>query len=91
MAVETVSYTMEVPKEGKEVWDAASALVAHFVNGGDLATAATLLPAVMTAADGAGKVMEELKSQYKDELAAYGVHKMWDALEKKAPAAPEGA
>ena len=85
MPLETVDYTMKVPKEGKEVVDASAAIVKHFINGGNVATAALLLPAVMKAVDGVSGVGAEMKSEYKDELAGYTVHKLWDSLEKDAP------
>lgn len=74
---------MKVPKEGKEIVDALSAIASHFVNGGDIAAAAAFLPAVMSAVDGYQAVGEEMKSEGKDELAGYTVHKVWGALEKK--------
>ena len=73
---------MEVPKEGKEVIDATAAITKHFVNGGSVLEAAALLPAVMKAVEGVDGVKEEIKSQYKDELAAYAVHRVWESLEK---------
>lgn len=81
--MELVPVNMQVPKEGKEIVDAATALIAHFVNGKPLAEAAALLPELLKAADGFGIVSEEIKSQYKDELAAYAIQKIWDSLEKK--------
>jgi len=84
--METVSYTMEVPKESKELTDAVAGLLKHFVNGGDLGGAASYLPAVMTAVSGVDKVPAEMRSSGKDEAVAYLVHKVWDALEK-TPAA----
>lgn len=87
MAVQTVPYTMQVPKEGKEIIDAQHAITKHFRNGGSVAEAATLLPALMTAVDGASAVVDEMKSQYNDEMAGYGVHKLWDSLKKDEPEA----
>lgn len=89
MAVETVAYTLQVPKEGKELIDAQAGLVKHFRNGGSVEEAVSLLPAVMQAVDGVGKVKEELQSQYKDELAAYSLHKNWEALEKEPEVAAQ--
>jgi len=85
--METVDYTLKVPKEGKEILDAALALVAHFRAGKGLSEAVALLEPVKEAVDGASGVVEELKSEYKDELAAYGVHKLWEALDPPKPAA----
>jgi hypothetical protein len=93
MAVQTIDYTLKVPKELKEIIDAETALVKHFINGGDINGAMALLPGVMVAADGYQHVAEEIKSQFKDEAAAYLVHKQWESLEKDPvsvdPGAPE--
>ena len=80
--VETIDYTMPVPKEGKELFDALGALIAHFKKGGTLANApfGVVIPAI----EGFDKILEEAKSQYKDELSAYGMHTIWQALESKA-------
>lgn len=85
--VEKVAYTMDVPKEGKEVADTVHAIVKHFKDGKDVTEAAALLPAVMQAVDGVGKVADEIKSDGKDELVAYLVHKVMDALFTQAPVA----
>ena len=84
--MDKVVYEMHVPKEGKELVDAVHGLVSHFVNGGDVAGATAQLPAVMSAVEGINKLGDELKSDGKDELAAYLVHRLWEALEKDAPA-----
>ena len=83
MAVELVKVELGVPKEGKEIIDAAFGIVSHFVNGGKLEGAAAFLPAVMAAVDGYQKVGEEIASDAKDELAGYLVHKGLGALTKK--------
>lgn len=82
-AVVTVPYTMQVPKEGKELIDAQNVLTAHFVNGGDLQGAAVYLPALMKGAQGASKIGAEMRSEYNDEMVGYAVHKLWDSLKKK--------
>jgi len=88
--IQTIPYTMQVPKEGKEIVDASSAITKHFINGGSMADAYALLPGVMTAVENAKQTMVEMKSQYKDELAGYSVHKFWDALDKdEVEAAPD--
>lgn len=78
--VEKVSYTMEVPKETKELFDAVGGIIEHFKAGKSVTEAMVLLPAVMEAVDGINKVGEEAKSEYLDEGAAYGVHKIIGAL-----------
>jgi len=83
--VETVDYTIKVPKEFKEVVDLLAAVTKHFRGGGNLAQAATLLDEFSKAASGIAGVLDEMKSQYKDEAALYLAHQIWVALEK-APA-----
>lgn len=82
--MELVSVSMEVPKEAKEVVDAMSALISHFVAKKSLAEAAALLPALLKAAEGVGNVAEEVKSQYKEELSSYLLKSLWEAFEVKA-------
>jgi hypothetical protein len=80
MSVVTIPHTIQVPKESKEVIDAVAAIVAHFKAGKPIAEAAALLPAVMVAVGDYDKIPEELKSEYKDEVAGYTVHKVLGAL-----------
>lgn len=89
MAVESVAVQLDVPKESKEVVDAVTGLVSHFVKGGDLSGAAAFLPAVMAAVDGYEKLADELGSELKHESAAYAAWKLWEALEKPAEAEGE--
>jgi len=84
MSVQKVEVKMMVPKELKEIIDAVTGLVGHFIKGGDIAGALLLVPSVMTAVDGYEKVSEELKSDGQDEAAAYMVHKVWESLKKPA-------
>ena len=81
--METVTYQMAVPKEGKEMIDAIMIMVKHFKSGGDINGAMAYLGQIASAVDGAGKIVDELKSDYNDELAAYLVHTLWDALKAK--------
>lgn len=85
MSVVTIPYTMNVPKECKEIVDAEAGIIKHFRMGGDLAGAAAFLPAIMAAVQDYDKVPEELRSNYKDEAAGYLVHKTWEALDSEAP------
>jgi len=80
--MESVKVEIEVPKEGKEVVDAVSAVIAHFMGGKSLAEAAALLPVVMQAVDGYDKVSEGLKGDGSDDLAGYAVYKVLGALKK---------
>jgi len=78
--MEKVSYTMEVPKETKEIVDSATSIVEHFMQGKGLDTAALLLPGIMSAVDNFKAVGEELKSDLMDEAAGYAAHKVLSAL-----------
>lgn len=83
MAVDLVPVSIDVPKEGKEVIDALAAVVSHFVNGGDLPSAAALLPAVMQAVEGHDKIGDEI-SEAAGALGGYAAIKLLDAVKKKA-------
>ena len=78
--METVDYTMKVPKEGSELVDTTMKLLKHFKNGGNLTEAVAFLADIAKAVDGAAQVITEMKSDYNDELVAFAVHKLWDAL-----------
>ena len=80
--MELVSVVIEVPKEAKEVVDAVCGVVAHFVNKKPLADAAALLPALLRAAEGVGQVADEIKSAHREELSAYVLKSLWEAMEK---------
>ena len=84
MSVQKVEVKMMVPKEVKEIIDAVTGLVGHFIKGGDIIGAAPLIPSLMTAVDGYEKVGEELKSDGQEEAVAYTVHKVWESLKKPA-------
>lgn len=84
--METVEVTVRVPKEGKEIVDAAVAIIAHFRAGKSLAEAAALLPSVMQAVDGWDKLGAEISSAQNDELAGYTVQKIIAALKPAVPA-----
>lgn len=78
--MDKVTIQIDVPKESKEVIDAACAIVEHFKAGKGIAEAAALLPAVMVAVDGVNKIGDEAKSHLNDELAGYTVHRVFSAL-----------
>jgi hypothetical protein len=78
--METVEYTMQVPKEGKEMIDATTLLIKHFKNGGSITEAVALLSDIAQAVDGAAKIVSEMQSEGNDELGGYMTHKIWDAL-----------
>ena len=80
MPVQTIPVSMNVPKEGKEIVDAAFSLVKHFKSGGTIEQAVTLVPSIMAAVDNFKAVNEEVQSEYRDELAAYVVQKIGEIL-----------
>lgn len=81
--MDTINVTLGVPKEGKEIVDALSAILAHFMAKRPLAEIAGHLPAIMVAVDGYQKLGEEIGSDANDELAGYLVCKMFEALKVK--------
>lgn len=85
--MDLVKYELEVPKESKEVLDAAISLVSFFMQKKPLAEITLLLPGVLAALDGISQVKDEIASDKKDELAAYAVHQLWAALQPPAPSA----
>lgn len=89
MAVTTVDYSMKVPKELKEVVDLLDKAVAKLKAKAPFSEYADLLGPLMAALEGIGGVGEEIKSEYKDEAAAYLVHKLMGTLLAPAEAAPE--
>ena len=78
--METVVYEMKVPKEGKEVVDLLDGVLAHVVAKKGFAELADLVDELMVAVDGVGGISEELKSEHRDELAGYLVHKLMGTL-----------
>lgn len=80
MSVEKIEYTMELPKETKEIADAVILITQHFMEKKPIAEITALIPSVIAAVDGFDKVDDELKSEYRDELAGYLVHKLMHVL-----------
>lgn len=80
MAIEKISYSMEIPKESKEVVDFIDMILEKVMNKAPIAEYATLLVGIMPAIDGVGKLGEEMKSDGRDEVAAYLVHKVMGRL-----------
>lgn len=78
--VEKINVNMEVPKEGKELVDFLDKVLEKVMGKAPIAEYAELLAAVMPAVDGIAKLGEEMKSDGKDELAAYLVHKLLGRL-----------
>jgi len=90
--MDLVKYEMEIPKESKEIVDAMMGLVQHFMDKRPLEEITLLLPSMMAAFDGYSEVKEEMKSENRDELAGYLIHKALPALMpvKKEEDKPEG-
>lgn len=78
--METVPYTMEIPKEIKEVIDFVDQLLAKIIAKDSLTSYTELLTAAYTAFEGITDVGEEVKSEYRDEAAGYLVHKILGTL-----------
>lgn len=76
-----VAVELMVPKEMHELVVAVTDLVKHFKEKKPLAEAMALLPQVLAAIEGVELISEEIKSDGKDEAAAFLVHKMWEALQ----------
>ena len=74
--MDLVKYEMDVPKESKEVVDALIGMVEHFMNKKPLEEITLLLPSLMAAFDGYSQVDDEFKSNHRDELVAYLIHKI---------------
>lgn len=77
----TVPVELMVPKEMHELIVAVTDLVKHFKQKKPLAEAMALLPQVVAAVEGVELLGEELKSEGRDEAAAFLVHKMMEALQ----------
>lgn len=78
--METVDYTMKVPKEMKEVVDLLDGLLEKIMSKAGASSYMSLLDELMAAIDGVGGIAEEAKSQYRDEAAGYLVHKLLGRL-----------
>ena len=81
ISMQTVPVTFDVPKEGKEVVDALTALTKDLVAKKSVSEITVdVLPKLLTAVDGFNGISEEVKSENKDELAGYLVRQLMDAL-----------
>jgi len=78
--MQTVDYTMKVPKEMKEIIDLMDSILEKVMSKAPMAEYSTLIGEAMLAADGVTGVIEEAKSQYRDEAAGYMVHKLMGRL-----------
>lgn len=78
--VQKIDVVMGVPKEGKEVIDFICALIKDIKEKKSLTELMAELPKLVLAVEGLGNLGEELKSDGKDELAAYVVKEVIAAL-----------
>lgn len=80
MSVTTINYTMQVPKELKEVVDLLDAILENIMAKKSVAEYGNILDELMAAVEGIGGVSEEIKSEFRDEAAGYLVHKLLGRL-----------
>lgn len=80
--ISTIDYTMKVPKEGKEVVDLIDAVLEKVLSKSDIASFTELMDELYAAADNITMLDDEVKSEYRDELAGYLTHKLMGRLWK---------
>lgn len=78
--METVSYTMEVPKEIKEVIDLLDGVLSKIMDGESVSSFMSLFDELYAAVEGVKDVGIEMKSSNRDEAAGYLVHKLLATL-----------
>lgn len=82
--VQLLKIEVEVCKESHEVFDAIAHLVSEIKEGKDaLAIAASSLPKVMTAVEGAQNIDDELKVEQFYDTAGLGASKLAKSILKK--------
>jgi len=87
----TVSYTMEVPKESKEVVDLIVAVVKKVKAKAPISEYASLIGELSSAVSGVDALPAEAASDGRDELAGYLVHCLLQELVPATPPAPAAA
>lgn len=78
--METVDYTIKVPKELKDIIDLLDGILVKVVNKEQASTFVELIDELLAAVDGVQNVAAEAKSEYRDEAAGYLVHKLLGTL-----------
>ena len=78
--MDLVKYELSIPKESKEVVDLVDAILEKVMAKAPIAEFSALIGDLMKAVDGVGSVDDELKSEGRDEIAAYLVHKVMARL-----------
>lgn len=69
--VKTISVQMDVPKESKEVVDLVDKIIEKAMAKAQFEEYQTLLGDLMVAVEGVLNIENEVKSEYRDELAGY--------------------
>ena len=89
--METVNYTLVVPKETKEVIDALAAVYEYIKAKKPLSEIGDLFSILSAAVAGVDQLGDEMKSEYRDEAAGYLVHQLLGRMMpvKKEIPAPE--
>lgn len=86
--VHTVPVSLEVPKEGKDVIDAATGIFADVKAKKPVSEVmAGNLTKLFAAIEGFNLLSEEMKSKYRSDLAAYLTKGLMDALIPGSPSA----
>lgn len=80
MPMEIMKYTMDLPKDFKEVVDLIDAIIEKVKAKADMAEYLELIGKLTAAADGVQNVSEAVKGQYRDECTAYLVKTLMERL-----------
>ena len=78
--MEIVKVELEMHKDAKEVVDLLDGILEKVMAKAELSSYTELLDEFMAAVDGIQNVGEAVKSQYRDELVGYLVHKVMGRL-----------
>jgi len=78
--METTAVTMNVPKESKEVIDLLAGIVEKVKAGAEVNDYLSLIGELTSALDGVDKIPAEAKSDGRDEMVAYLLHKIMPIL-----------
>lgn len=78
--IEKVKVELEIPKESKEVVDLIDAVLEKVMAKAPIAEFSVLIGDLMKAVEGVGQIDDEMKSDGRDEVAGYLVHKVLGRL-----------
>lgn len=76
MPVQLVQHQVGVPKETKDAIDFIADIVDHFKQGKSAAELTALIPGLVAAVTGAQDIDDEFKSEHKEAILAYLVHRL---------------